>query len=248
MSVSSTVSSISTVSSRLVSSSGSSSVVGAGCALLRMERIERPDRIDAGREVASVERELWMNEAVGVGMAEPEKEASVCTGDAGAVVVGDAGFAGTAADGASGLVAAGAVRGATGVGGVEITSFEVGIFPAGSIATGRVAETIGGVSLGIVPVGPAGRTLVGEAGFDATDAESDTFTFGRYTYTLGADSISATKIGRDAYSFYAYYPNLSGLGGEITCSAPEDLVWLCEGLCREGADGCVMKNGQYVIN
>ena len=137
-----------------------------------MERIERPDRIDAGREVASVERELWMNEAVGVGMAEPEKEASVCTGDAGAVVVGDAGSAGTAADGVSGLVAAGAVRGAAGVGGVEITSFEVGIFPAGSIATGRVAETIGGVSLGIVPVGPAGRTLVGEAGFDATDAET----------------------------------------------------------------------------
>lgn len=84
--------------------------------------------------------------------------------------------------------------------------------------------------------------------FDATDAESATFTFGRYTYTLGDDYISATKIGRDAYSFYAYYPNLSGLGGEITCSAPEDLVWLCEGLCREGADGCVMKNGQYVIN
>ncbi len=86
--------------------------------------------------------------------------------------------------------------------------------------------------------------------FDATDKNSSSFSFGRYDYEMGADKIAAKKTqGSSIYSFFAYYPDINGLGGEITCSADANTVWLCESLCLEsGSGGCVTKNGQYVIN
>lgn len=85
--------------------------------------------------------------------------------------------------------------------------------------------------------------------FDATDKNSSTFSFGRYDYEMGTTKIAAKKTtGKNTYSFYAYYPDINGLGGEITCSAKQDTVWLCELLCLEQNGSCIMKNGEYVIN
>ncbi len=85
--------------------------------------------------------------------------------------------------------------------------------------------------------------------FDADNKESASFFFGRHQYTMKEDRIVASKLGEISYSFIAYYPNLNGVGGEFTCTASQETVWLCESMCREDASGnCEMKNGQYVIN
>ena len=86
--------------------------------------------------------------------------------------------------------------------------------------------------------------------FDASAKDSPNFSFGRYSYTMAADKITARKTtGSNTYSFQAYYPDLNGIGGQITCSADENTIWLCESMCLETASGgCTMKNGEYVIN
>lgn len=85
--------------------------------------------------------------------------------------------------------------------------------------------------------------------FDASSKDAATFNFGRYTYTLAEDSITAKKTSGDDYSFKAYYPDLNGVGGEITCTAEADIVWLCESMCKKGTTGdCATKNGEYVVN
>ena len=86
--------------------------------------------------------------------------------------------------------------------------------------------------------------------FDATSKDSPNFSFGRYDYSMGTDKIVVKKTtGSNTYSFQAYYPNLNGVGGQITCSADANTIWLCESMCLETASGaCTMKNGEYVIN
>ncbi len=86
--------------------------------------------------------------------------------------------------------------------------------------------------------------------FDASSKDSSTFSFGRYNYSMGTDAITVQKTaGSNTYSFKAYYPNLNGIGGQITCSADAKTTWLCESMCLETASGgCTMKNGEYVIN
>lgn len=86
--------------------------------------------------------------------------------------------------------------------------------------------------------------------FDATSKDEPNFSFGRYQYTMEPNKIVAKKTtGANTYSFRAYYPDLNGIGGQITCSADANTLWLCESMCLETSSGsCTMKNGEYVVN
>lgn len=85
--------------------------------------------------------------------------------------------------------------------------------------------------------------------FDASNKNSSTFIFGRYRYIMTSTFIRVQKRTNANYAFIAYYPDLNGMGGEITCTGDTNTLWLCESMCREDSAGnCVKKQGQYIIN